>query len=598
MHQLRQPSHDITVRRRARKGAGLAGLASLALLLLLALLPGSALAQEKYYISPVGSDNGSGNTNSPWATVTHALTQVGDGATIEVAPGDYRERIELSGDFPLGVTVRASVPYTARFRQRGTVLRGLDANGITLEGLDLAQDGRGSSGPLVHLRDMRSEPGGSDGLRRITLRDCLIHDAYGSDLVRVERGVRLVAIEGCMLYNPGPRAASIAVDSAREVRVDDNIFFHDYAASGRPLRLDASAHVMVRDRNGARDGIEGSEMVVVRRNLFLNWQGAPGGGYVVIGEAGLAYHQARTVLVENNLLLGNSPHPMLAPFVARATSELTIRHNTVNGDLPATAHLLHASSPGSPANVDLRVGNNAWSDPTGTMSVVGAGPTAETLSITVDTNLYWNAGASIPSDNGAALSWADEANPVVADPALGNPASLLPPAWSCASGGFDGGSLASIRAVFEQLVSSYGTPDVNSPLAGAANPLLASTEDILGNPRASAPSLGAREAASSTPAGGDGSTFFALQQNEPNPFAEGTVIRFAVPQPGPARVTVYDLRGRSVATIFRGDLDRGWHQISWDGRDEQGRNVAAGAYYYRLDTNASGSLQRKLMHLR
>lgn len=597
MHQPRQHSQDTTVWRQARQGAGLASLAGLALLLL-ALLPAGALAQGTFYISPTGSDNGSGSAGSPWATVTHALAQVGDGATIEVAPGDYRERIELSGDFPAGVTVRAAVPYAARFRQRGTVVRGLDANGITLEGLDLAQDGRGSSGPLVHLRDMRSEPGSSDGLRRITLRDCLLHDAYGSDLVRVERGVRLVTVEGCMLYNPGPRAASIAVDSAREISVQDNIFFHDYAASGRPQRLDASAHVMVRDRNGLRDGIEGSEMVYVRRNLFLNWQGAPDGGFVVVGEAGLAYHQAKMVLVENNLVLGNSTHPVLAPFVARATSDLTIRNNTVNGDLPATAYLLHASSANSPANENLRVANNAFSDPTGTMSVVGAGPGAETLSLTLDTNLYWNGGASIPSDNGAALSWTDETNPLVADPALGNAASLLPPAWSCASGGFDGGNLASVRAVFEGLVANYGMPDVNSPLAGAANPLLASTEDILGNPRASAPSLGAREAASSTPAGGNPTTLFALQQNEPNPFTQGTVIRFAVPEPGPARVQVFDLRGRSVATIFSGTLDRGWHQISWDGRDDHGRSVAAGSYYYRLDAAGSGSLQRKLMHLR
>jgi len=50
---------------------------------------------------------------------------------------------------------------------------------------------------------------------------------------------------------------------------------------------------------------------------------------------------------------------------------------------------------------------------------------------------------------------------------------------------------------------------------------------------------------------------------------------------GPAEVSLYDVRGRLVRTIARGDYAAGYHTAIWDGRDQRGRRVAAGVYFLK-----------------
>lgn len=74
-----------------------------------------------------------------------------------------------------------------------------------------------------------------------------------------------------------------------------------------------------------------------------------------------------------------------------------------------------------------------------------------------------------------------------------------------------------------------------------------------------------------------------LQQNAPNPFNPGTVIRFSLPAAATADLRVFDIGGRVVRTLLvAAELPVGSHEVAWDGTDDQGRPVAAGAYYCRL----------------
>ncbi len=50
-----------------------------------ASVPNSTVGQ--YYVSPTGSDSNNGSAAYPWATITHAATAIGAGATVHVAPG-------------------------------------------------------------------------------------------------------------------------------------------------------------------------------------------------------------------------------------------------------------------------------------------------------------------------------------------------------------------------------------------------------------------------------------------------------------------------------------------------------------------------------
>lgn len=87
-----------------------------------------------------------------------------------------------------------------------------------------------------------------------------------------------------------------------------------------------------------------------------------------------------------------------------------------------------------------------------------------------------------------------------------------------------------------------------------------------------------------------------LLPNRPNPFREGTVLRYQIAQSGPVEVAVYDAAGRLVRKLVDGPTDAGNHAIEWDGRDDSGQQMPAGVYLYKLRSGESRS-ERKMMLL-
>jgi hypothetical protein len=75
---------------------------------------------------------------------------------------------------------------------------------------------------------------------------------------------------------------------------------------------------------------------------------------------------------------------------------------------------------------------------------------------------------------------------------------------------------------------------------------------------------------------------YALSQNYPNPFNPSTSIRFSVPEPANVRISVYNMLGQEVRTLFAGQMDRGTRVIEWNGTDNLGRVVPSGTYVYRM----------------
>ncbi|MCC7262649.1 MAG: T9SS type A sorting domain-containing protein [Candidatus Latescibacteria bacterium] len=90
---------------------------------------------------------------------------------------------------------------------------------------------------------------------------------------------------------------------------------------------------------------------------------------------------------------------------------------------------------------------------------------------------------------------------------------------------------------------------------------------------------------------------FSLQPNYPNPFNPSTTIRFSLPQAGEVELSVYNLMGQRVATLVYGVQEAGAHLLQWDGWDEQGRELASGVYFYRLQVGGRVET-RKLLLLR
>lgn len=90
-----------------------------------------------------------------------------------------------------------------------------------------------------------------------------------------------------------------------------------------------------------------------------------------------------------------------------------------------------------------------------------------------------------------------------------------------------------------------------------------------------------------TPVDGDAPAASSLVvRNHPNPFNPRTTLELALPAGTgvvPVLVEIYDVRGRQVATVYRGHLAAGrTHGFTWDGRDDTGRTVASGTYLARV----------------
>jgi cytochrome c peroxidase len=86
------------------------------------------------------------------------------------------------------------------------------------------------------------------------------------------------------------------------------------------------------------------------------------------------------------------------------------------------------------------------------------------------------------------------------------------------------------------------------------------------------------------PGGGSGAS--RIHPGSPNPFHESTVLRFELATASKARLAVYDLNGRSVRRLFdRSSTPAGSYALTWDGRDDAGRFVPGGVYFYRLETD-------------
>ncbi|MBN2356399.1 S8 family serine peptidase [candidate division KSB1 bacterium] len=75
---------------------------------------------------------------------------------------------------------------------------------------------------------------------------------------------------------------------------------------------------------------------------------------------------------------------------------------------------------------------------------------------------------------------------------------------------------------------------------------------------------------------------FALQQNYPNPFNPSTRIAFSLPRNARTSLIVYNLQGQVIRTLFNQPMTSGRHEWVWDGRDDEGRQVPSGMYFYTL----------------
>ena len=84
---------------------------------------------------------------------------------------------------------------------------------------------------------------------------------------------------------------------------------------------------------------------------------------------------------------------------------------------------------------------------------------------------------------------------------------------------------------------------------------------------------------------------FTLAQNYPNPFNPSTTIpyrvggsQFMVNRPIHTTLKIYNILGQLVRTLVDEEKVAGNYKVIWDGRDNSGREVGSGIYFYQLRT--------------
>ncbi|MBN1351839.1 T9SS type A sorting domain-containing protein [candidate division KSB1 bacterium] len=90
-------------------------------------------------------------------------------------------------------------------------------------------------------------------------------------------------------------------------------------------------------------------------------------------------------------------------------------------------------------------------------------------------------------------------------------------------------------------------------------------------------------------------TKYALNQNFPNPFNPETSIRYQLPVSGMVKLIIYNSLGQQIRTLTSKNQTAGYHQVSWDGKDERGEPVSSGIYLYRLTAGEYVQVKKMLL---
>ena len=86
--------------------------------------------------------------------------------------------------------------------------------------------------------------------------------------------------------------------------------------------------------------------------------------------------------------------------------------------------------------------------------------------------------------------------------------------------------------------------------------------------------------------------------NYPNPFNPVTCIEYTVPEAGYLELIVYNTLGQKIRTLIKKQSPAGNYKVIWDGKNDAGKQVPSGMYFYRLKTGKGTTLLKKMLLLK
>lgn len=96
--------------------------------------------------------------------------------------------------------------------------------------------------------------------------------------------------------------------------------------------------------------------------------------------------------------------------------------------------------------------------------------------------------------------------------------------------------------------------------------------------------------------GGGPPRYLAITGVAPNPVVNQAALTFTLPADAArAHLTLHDIQGRRLASLYEGFLAAGVHEIDWTPRTDSGSRLAAGVYFVRLAVDERSYVARKIV---
>lgn len=87
-----------------------------------------------------------------------------------------------------------------------------------------------------------------------------------------------------------------------------------------------------------------------------------------------------------------------------------------------------------------------------------------------------------------------------------------------------------------------------------------------------------------------------LLQNHPNPFNPTTDIKYALTGPGHVLLQVFSIDGDLVRTLVNAHHGQAsTYQVTWDGRNDDGRPMPSGIFFYRIETPVGSEMKKMVL---
>ena len=88
---------------------------------------------------------------------------------------------------------------------------------------------------------------------------------------------------------------------------------------------------------------------------------------------------------------------------------------------------------------------------------------------------------------------------------------------------------------------------------------------------------------------------FVLHPNYPNPFNPVTQIRFEMPYAGNVDLSIYNLLGMKVKTLYTGQKSAGVFSFKWNGKNDNNQSVSGGVYIYKLQSGQQMQMRKMIL---